>query len=295
MVLVLGATGQQGGAVAQALRARNRRVRALVRNPGSAAAKTLINNGVEVVDGNLEVAADIRAAMHGADGVFSVQPNSGNPGSNTTDADEIRMGKLIADLAAEASVRHLVYASASVISDGPTGIANLDCKLEIEAHVRALPIATTIVRPSTFMTLLARPDFWSDEGVFTFFGAPDLPIELIAPDDIGKVVAMVFEDRACFEGMAIDIAGDTISGVEIVAALSRALGIAVTYRRFPDQLLAQVPTLAKTVRLFDSGGAAGHADIAALTEAFGPLTSLDSWLAGPGTPMVKGALDASRE
>lgn len=291
-ILILGATGQQGGAVARALRARSRPVRAMVRNPASAAAKALSDRGVEVVRGDLDDAAALRSAVRGADGVFSVQPNSGNPGSEMTDADEVRMGKLVADQAVEAGVSHFVYASASVVGNGPTGIANLDCKLEIEAHIRALPVASTIVRPSTFMTLLARPDFWSDGEILTFFAAPDRPIELIAPDDIGKVVAMILDDRERFAGRAINIAGDTTTGAGIGAAISRALGLEVTYRVFPDEILAQSPALAKVVRLFDSGGATAHADMAALTTDFGPLTSLDKWLAGSGAAMVKGAVDA---
>ena len=76
-VLVFGATGQQGGAVAAALKAHGWPVRALVRDPSSDKAAKLRALGVEVVAGDLADAGSIGAAMQGVHGVFSVQPSSG--------------------------------------------------------------------------------------------------------------------------------------------------------------------------------------------------------------------------
>ncbi|MBB4858721.1 uncharacterized protein YbjT (DUF2867 family) [Novosphingobium chloroacetimidivorans] len=261
----------------------------MVRDPASAAAKALAASGVAVVPGDLGDAAALRSAMIGADGVFSMQPNSGDPTSGITDAEEVRIGRLVADSAVEAGVTHLVYSSASVISRGPTGIANLDCKLEIEDHVRSLAIPTTIVRPATFMELLAQPAFWSDADELVFFTSPDQPVELIAAQDIGTIVAAVLADRDRFAGLSIDIAGEELAGADIGSAISRALGRPISYRRFPDALLKQQPALDRTVRMFASGVAAGNADIAALSREFGPLTGLDAWLAGSGHALIRSA------
>lgn len=295
VVLVLGATGQQGGTVARALRERARNVRAMVRDPESTAARALAATGVVVVRGDLGNAPSIRNAMAGADGVFSVQPNSGSPGSGITDEEEVRIGKLVAEIAVEAGVNHLVYSSASVIAKGATGIKNLDCKLEIEDHVRSLSIPATIVRPATFMELLALPDLWSEDYVLSFFASPDQPIELIAAEDIGKIVAAVFDDRGCFAGTSINIAGDELTGAEIGSVIGRASGRSVTYRRFPDALLKQLPALDKTVRMFESGTAAGNADISALSATFGPLTRLHEWLAGSGRARIQAAVRTADE
>lgn len=287
VVLVLGATGQQGGAVTRALLARSRNVRAMVRDPEAAAARALTASGVVVVRGDLTDAPSIRNAMAGVDGVFSVQPNSGSPESGITDAEEVRIGRLVADLAVDAGVNHLVYSSASVISREATGISNLDCKREVERHVGSLSIPATIVRPATFMELLARPVFWSDDNVLSFFATPEQPIELIAVQDIGKIVAAVFDDRKRFAGASINIAGDELTGADIGSEISQTLGRPVIYRRFPEALLKQQPALEKTVRMFESGAAAGNADLAGLSADFGPLTRLHEWLTGNAKALLQ--------
>lgn len=286
-VLVLGATGEQGGAVARALLSQGRAVRAMVRNPASAAARTLSDKGVEVVQGNYGDAASMRDSMAGIDGLFSVQPNSGSAGSGMTDAEEVRIGRLVADIAVDAGVSHLVYSSASVISGGATGVANLDCKLAIEDHVRSLAISATIIRPATFMELLAQPTFWPDPEQLWFFTSPDQPIELIAAQDIGTIVAAVLAHPARFAGASIDIAGDELAGADIGSAISQALGRPISYRRFPEALLKQQPALARTVQMFASGAAAGNADIAALSREFGPLRRFNEWLGESGRALIQ--------
>lgn len=288
-VLVFGATGQQGGAVARALLSRSRTVRAMVRDPEASAARALVADGAIVVRGDFNDLSSVRNAIAGVEGVFSVQPNSGSLDSRITDEEEVHIGKLVADLAVEAGVKHLVYSSASIVSGGPTGIANLDTKWVIEDHIRSLDIPSTIVRPATFMELLAFPYFWSDGYTLSFFAGPERPIELIAADDIGKVVAGVFEARDRFVGTSLNIAGDEVAGVDIGAAMSRVVDSPVSYQRFPDALLTTQPALEKTVRLFESGAASGNADIAGLTIDFGPLKSLNDWLMGDGRSLVQTA------
>jgi uncharacterized protein YbjT (DUF2867 family) len=278
VVLVLGATGQQGGAVARALTSMSRPVRIMVRDPDTPAAKIFAASGVEIVPGDFGDTSSIRNALSGVGGVFSVQPNSGSPGSGITDEDEVRYGKLVADLAVEANVSHFVYSSASIISRGPTGVANLDCKLEIEDYVRSLTIPTTIVRPATFMELFARTDFWPSRNEFSFFIDPDKRLELIASDDIGRVVAMIFDDRDRFAGKSINIAGDEMTGTEIASAFSSLMNVPIIYRCFSDEILNQQPALKKTVNLFNAGAASGNADRAAISKLFGPLSGLEEWL-----------------
>jgi uncharacterized protein YbjT (DUF2867 family) len=288
-VLVFGATGQQGGAVARALLSQSRTVRAMVRDLEASAAKSLVADGAVVVCGDFNDSFSVRSAMTGVGSVFSVQPNSGSPNSGVTDEEEVRIGKLVANLAVEAGVQHLVYSSASIISGGPTGIANLDTKHEIEDHIRNLPIQSTIVRPATFMELLAFPYFWSDGYTLSFFAGPEQTIELIAAEDIGKVVAGVFNAGDRFAGTTLNIAGDEVAGADIGAAISRVLDSPVTYQRFSNAMLATQPALKKTVGLFESGAASGNADIGGLANDFGPLKKLDDWLTGEGKALVQSA------
>ncbi len=147
-ILVFGATGQQGGSVAAALLKAGRQIRALVRDPASARSTALREAGAELVKGRFEDIASIRAAIAGAQGVFSVQPSSGQ-GSlyGVTDDDEVRYGTAVADAAVEAGVGHLVYSSTSAAGDQPVGVGHFDTKGRIESHIRSLPINATIVRP----------------------------------------------------------------------------------------------------------------------------------------------------
>jgi uncharacterized protein YbjT (DUF2867 family) len=294
-VLVLGATGKQGGAVASALKDRGWTVRALVRNPDSDAAKNLGSAGVDVLRGDFLDVGAVRSAMAGVYGVFSVQPNSGSAGSGVTNADEVRFGKTVADLAVEAGVRHLVYTSAGIISKGRTGLENLDCKIEIENHIRGLSIASTIVRPATFMDLFVLPGMGLDQGMFSFFMRPDQPIQVIAVEDIGKIVATIFEETDRFAGCTVEIAGDEVTGFDLQKILSEAAGRPIRYHRFPDTLLENNAFLRDNAALFEEGRATGNADIAEVRGKFGDLLSLKAWLAGAGKRPLHAALAADAQ
>src|SRR5256886_17562064 len=71
-VLVTGATGKQGGAVARQLAQRGHRIRALTRNVASPAAQALAALGVELAQGNLEDRASVDRALTGMEAMFSV-------------------------------------------------------------------------------------------------------------------------------------------------------------------------------------------------------------------------------
>ncbi len=74
LILVTGATGQQGGAVARhLLNQPGFTVRALTRNPAKPAARSLAQQGAELVQGDLEDLASVQRALKDAYGVFSVQ------------------------------------------------------------------------------------------------------------------------------------------------------------------------------------------------------------------------------
>src|SRR5690349_3758506 len=106
IILVLGATGNQGGAVVRQLLKTDFAVRALTRNPNKPAAKALAQQGVEVVQGDLADEASLRQAMQGVYGVFSVQ-NFLQGGIKKEVAD----GKRVADVARQAGVQHFIYSS----------------------------------------------------------------------------------------------------------------------------------------------------------------------------------------
>ncbi len=264
-ILVFGMTGQQGGSVTDALLNNGWPVRALVRDPTSDKAKAFSERGVELIQGDMSDPATIRRAMTNIYGVFSVQPSS--PSGTVSDADEVRYGISIADLAAEAGVKHLVYSSVGAVGDEPTGMGHFDSKAQIESHIRRLQITWTIVRPVAFMDMLTMPGFGLDENRFAFFARPDQTMQLLAVEDIGKFVAAIFVDPTHFSGQTLEIASDAVTGAQIGEAFSKAAGRHIAYARFPDEVLATNPFLGGLTALLDAGILAGHANLEGATSA----------------------------
>lgn len=286
-VLVLGATGQQGGSVAVALQHDGWRVRALVRDANGPGARALARSGIEPVQGDLADAASLRRAMAGAYGVFSVQPSSGQGTSGVSDSDEVRFGVSVAEAAQASGVQHLVYSSSSAA--GPsTGVGHFDSKWRVEEHVRSLDLDSTVVRPVTFMEMLISPDFGVASGSLTFFMRPDQSMQFIAVRDIGVLVALVFGDRSGFRGRSLEIAGDTVTGLALAALLGNAGGRNMGYRRFPESALADNPTLLALIHLVDEGPLAGRADLDALRLLHPGLLTVGAWLRGPGRAGLNG-------
>jgi uncharacterized protein YbjT (DUF2867 family) len=289
LILVFGATGQQGGSVATALLDAGWAVRALVRDVASGKSAALREAGAEIVQGDFGDAASLRAAMQGAYGVFSVQPSS--PGGTLSDDDEIRYGIAIADLARECGVAHLVYSSVASVEAG-VGLGHFESKARIEAHIRTLPLNATVIRPSSFMEMLVMPGFGLDTGHFNFFMQPDQPIGLLAVADIGRCVAAVFADPARFVGATLELAGDTVTGRELAALFTHAAGHPVTYARFPNEVLAANPFLRKLTDMLDRAQVLDAARLTELRRINPQMQSMRTWLAGDGRNAFRAALGA---
>jgi uncharacterized protein YbjT (DUF2867 family) len=287
--LVFGATGQQGGAVARALKAKGRKVKAFVRNPDSVRSKALAAEGISLAVGDLFDPASIDRAMVGVTGVFSVQTSS--PAGEVTDAQEVLQGKAIADSAVRQGVRHLVYSSGGAAGKGPTGMGHFDSKSEIEAYVQSLPMLTTITRPASFMEMMMLPGMGLPQGEFTFFMCPEQSMQMIALNDLGRINAEILMAPQRFARKVIELASAEVTGRDLERAFTNAAGRPIVYKRFSDELLANNPFLNRLAELLDSGLLAGAADLSALGRDFGPLTSLVKWLDGPGKTLFEAALN----
>src|SRR3989449_10492834 len=151
-ILITGVTGNQGGAVAQALQGSGLHLRGLTRKPESERAAALGRQGVEIVKGDLDDEATLRRALDGAWGVFGVQ-NAGEAGVEREEAQ----GKRLATLAREAGVQHYVYTSVGS-AHKKTGVPHFENKWRIEETVRGLRFPShVILRPGFFMENLLAP------------------------------------------------------------------------------------------------------------------------------------------
>jgi uncharacterized protein YbjT (DUF2867 family) len=231
VVVVAGATGRQGGAVARHLLAAGWRVRALTRRPKRRRARALADLGAEVVRGDMAVPATLPPVFEGAYGAFSVQ-NPANGGA----AAEAAQGRNVADAAAAAGVAHFVYASA-----GPgvpdTGAAQWDVKLDVEGHLRRLGLPATVLRPMELMT---------DSGFYPAAAAwhamPKLagggtPIPWIGAGDIGAITAIVLRRPEEYAGQVLPLASDVRSLDACRAIYHRVAGKAPPHFPMPVWLL----------------------------------------------------------
>lgn len=283
-ILVFGATGQQGGAVVDALLNARRPVRALVRDAAGPKATALRDAGAEVVQGTFDDIDTIRAAMLGAHGVFSVLPG------NLTEEEEVRLGCLIPDLAVESGVIHFVYSSGASVGEKPTGVPRFDAKWRVEAHVRQLPLDATIVRPMIFMEMLPKAAFGLNQGKFNFFLRPDQSMQLIAVNDIGKFVAAIFADKARFAGKTLKIASDAVTGDDLRVIFSEAAGRPIAYARFTPESLAKNPSFAAMSASLENGPLSNHADLDRLRDINPEMLTFRTWLGEQGREALEKAL-----
>jgi uncharacterized protein YbjT (DUF2867 family) len=234
-ILVTGATGQQGGAVARALLSRGHRVKALTRKPDSEAARQLAAAGAEIVAGDLADTASVVKAATGVDTMF-LMGNSYEAGLE----EETRQGILAADAAKAAGIGHLIYSSVAD-ADKQTGIPHFESKYRVEQHVRQLGIPYTISAPVAFMENAVAP--WSidalRQGIHAFAMPPKRVVQLVALADIGAFVAALAERRERVFGKRFDFAGDELSGEEQAKILSEAIGRPIRYQEIPIAVARQ--------------------------------------------------------
>jgi len=276
-ILVAGATGQQGGAVARHLLAAGWAVRALTRDPETPAAHALAARGASVVRGDLDDRASVERAVTGAAGVFSVQ----NVGTAGGPAGEVRQGVALADAARAAGVRHLVYSSVGS-ADRQTGIPHFESKARIEEHVRGLGVPYTILRPVFFMDNWAWARDAIRGGVLAQPLDPDKPLQQVAVDDIGAFAALAFADPAAWSGRAVDLAGDELTMPQAAEVFARVIGRPVRDERTPMDRFRQAMGEEMTTMFAWFNDVGYAADIPALRAAYPPLATLERYLRDAG-------------
>ncbi|MEO5616160.1 MAG: NmrA family NAD(P)-binding protein [Candidatus Eisenbacteria bacterium] len=230
LILITGATGQQGGAVAHELLAKGNKVRAMTRKPDGAPARALAEQGAEILTGDLNDAASVERALEGAWGAFAVQ--------NTWEAGvegEEQQGLRFAELARQQGIQHIVYSSVGS-AHRKTGIPHFENKWRIEEKIRSLGFPShVILRPVFFMDNLTSPNFLPaiQQGQLAVAIEPTTVLQMIAVRDIGKYGRWAFEKHAELNGRAIDIAGDQQTMPAAAEILGRAIGGKLQFVRLP--------------------------------------------------------------
>ncbi len=296
-VLVVGATGKQGGAVVRALlageAANGLTILALTRDASAAPAQALAASAsppgrVQLVQGSAAAPAAVFAGLPAGSvaAVFIV---------TTTPGDE-QQGKGLVDAAVAHGVRHIVFSG--VDRGGSerswtnlTDIQHFADKARVELYLRDRAAAS----PGTFTWTILRPVAFMDNARPGAFGPlflrmwaiavrPSHRVQLVAASDIGRwaaasiVGSLSYGAASPYAGRAISLAGDELSLDEVRAAFRRVVG------REPPQtwwilgrlLLWLVGDLGSMFAIFDAGG--NGADVAALRAEPPGTVSFETWL-----------------
>jgi uncharacterized protein YbjT (DUF2867 family) len=238
LVLVAGATGAQGGSVARHLLRRGRfAVRALTGAPECDAARALRALGAEIVRGDLRDPMSVRAAMAGCYGVFGVTSFWEHF------EGEYEQGINLVDAASDMGIGHLVLStlpSVRELTGGELDVPHFDLEARMEAYARSQALPATFVHVAYYFDnfLTFFPPRRHEDGSYRFgFPQGDTPLAGVAAEDVGGVVAPIFERRAEFLGRTIYVVGDDLPPAEYTAAMARATGQPIAYDHVPRSRL----------------------------------------------------------
>jgi uncharacterized protein YbjT (DUF2867 family) len=249
-ITVFGATGAQGGGLARAIladKAGEFAVRAVTRKPDSDAAKALAAAGAEVVVADLDEAASVQRAMNGAFGAFCVT----NFWEHFSPEKELAQAATLADGAAKAGVKHVVWStledtraffplgSRMPVLLGKYNVPHFDAKGEANKLFTGR-VPTTLVNTSFYWDNLIHfgmgPKKGPDGVLAITLPMADKKLSGIAVEDIGKCVHGIFKGGIANVGKTFGLAGEHLTGAQMAAALTEALGQAVRYNAVtPEQ------------------------------------------------------------
>jgi len=252
IIAIAGATGAQGGGLARAILADHGSqfaVRALTRNVASDKAKALAAAGAEVVSADLDHLDTITRAFEGAHGAFCVT----NFWEHLSPDREFSQATKMAEAAKRAGLSHVVWStledSRRFIPLTDTRMPTLQARFKVphfDAKGEADHVFADMGVPTTY---LLTSFYWEN---FIYFGSgpkpgPDGVLALTLPlgskkfptigvEDIGRSAYGIFKAGGEFLNRTVGIAGEHLTGAEMAAAMSRAMGREVRYNGVPPEV-----------------------------------------------------------
>ncbi|XP_066294011.1 nmrA-like family domain-containing protein 1 [Branchiostoma lanceolatum] len=224
LITVFGATGAQGGSVANALlEDQDFKVRAVTRNASSDKAKALQGKGAEIVQASLDDPSTLGPALQGAHGVFVVT----NYWEHMDQEREIKQGKDIADAAKAAGVLHVVFSgleNVEKIAGFPC--PHFDAKGQIEEYMTSLELPVAFVRFSFYYEnyiSMMKPQKQED-GTYVL-GVPmeGAAMDIVSAGDMGPAVRTIFRNWARWIRRAVGFSGDKLTIQQTADILSKHL------------------------------------------------------------------------
>ena len=240
-ILVTGATGAQGGSVVRHLLKGGRfKVRGLTRKPESERASAMVQAGAETVRGDLGNTESLKAAMKDCYGVFGV--------TNFWEHfdKEAFHGKNLIDAVKESEIRHFVFSTlppAQKLSQGKLEVPHFDLKARMEEYARSLNLPATYAHVAFYYENFFEffPPKLQEDGSYLFgFPQGDTPLAAVSVEDVGGVVATIFERPEEFRDQTVGIVGEDLPCGTYAEIMSRVLGKKIIYRYIPREVFAKL-------------------------------------------------------
>ena len=240
LIVVVGATGAQGGSVIDYVMKLNKfTLRGITRDPDSNSSKRLIERGVEMVKADLNNMEELKRAFDGAYGVFGVT-NFWQKECMEHIWRELEHGKNIVDASRASGAQHLIMSvvdNVDKITGGRLKVHHFTGKGQIEEYMRTvneIPYRTYLM-PSFYMENLFQfsmfqPASDKKSGVLSTAVKPDSRIAMFSVDDFGISVAKAFNDKDSYNNQRMLIASEELTFPELATKVSKALEIPVTYK-----------------------------------------------------------------
>jgi len=251
VIAVVGATGAQGGGLVRAIQrdAGDFVARAVVRDTGSEKAKALAALGAEVVTGDVDDVESLKRAFAGAYGTYCVTFYW----AHLSPERESAQARNLALASKHAGAQHVVW---STLEDtrkwvpledkrmptlmGKYKVPHFDAKGEVDSYFTELGLPVTFSLASfyweNFIYFGSGPKMGADGVLALTLPIGDKKITGIAAEDIGKCVFGVFKKGREYIGKSVGLASDALTGAQLAAAFTRALGKEVKYNPVPPDV-----------------------------------------------------------
>lgn len=148
MILVVGATGNLGGAITHMLLAQGKPVRILARPPSRY--QPLVEAGAQPVFGDLKDRASLDPACHGVDTVITTANSVLRGGEDNLENVDLKGNRSLIDAAKQARVKHFIFVSVQT-ADANSPMPIVAAKAKTEEYLLASGIPYTIIAPDAFM------------------------------------------------------------------------------------------------------------------------------------------------
>lgn len=252
IIAVVGATGAQGGGMVRAIVSDVKSgftARALTRDIHSGKAKEIAKLGAEVVRANVDDVESLKKAFAGAYGAFCVTFFW----EHFSPEQEFAQAKAMAQAAKHAGLKHVIWSTLEdtrkwvPLSDnrmptlmGKYKVPHLDAKGEADQVFRELGVPTTFLLTSfyweNFIYFGMGPKRGPDGTLAIAMPMGDKKLPGIATEDIGKCALGIFKKGREFIGKTVGVAGEHLTGAQMAAALTKALGQEVRYNDVPPEV-----------------------------------------------------------